>query len=616
MVKPPLDFRSMFDALPHGVVIQQTDGKIIHFNPAALTILRLSEDQLLGRTSEDPRWRAIRPDGSEFPGLEHPAMVTLRTRIPQHHVKMGLQFVSGETKWILIHSVPLADTDPFLVMTTFEDITLQFNQELGFKKAQEIAKIGNWRYVIATGEQTWSSEHYRIFEIPEPQESKTLYARYRARIHPDDVSQLDEKMREALAHSKDFVFDHRVVLDRGNRIKYVRGIGQVNHDASGNPVSIDGTCQDLTEQAQSQSQNRFVFEAMGIGIWIFNPVTQDLKWDDSMYRLFEVDPKKFSGHYQAWESTLTPEAKTKAVEELTLALEGKKEFDTTFEIQGASGNHKFIGGRGKVIRNDKGEAMMMYGINWDRTEEVKLERQVAQERTKFIHNAKLASLGELAAGVAHEVNNPLAILLGHASLLRERFGENPANVKLIEAIERSGERIAKIIKGLRTFSRHSDGQRDKTVALRNVIQDALMIADLRANRAGVSLKSTLDENLTLRCDAIEMEQVFVNLIHNGIDAVKSLPEKWVEIRAFQRSDTIVIQVLDSGRGLSPEVREKLFQPFFTTKPVGEGTGLGLSIVKGLVDQHGGNIKVQTLENHTCFELTFPTDASHARPQAA
>ena len=107
------------------------------------------------------------------------------------------------------------------------------------------------------------------------------------------------------------------------------------------------------------------------------------------------------------------------------------------------------------------------------------------------------------------------------------------------------------------------------------------------------------------CDEIEIEQVLVNLINNGIDAVKNLPEKWVRVTIFEDPTQVILQISDSGSGIPEKIRHRLFDPFFTTKGVGEGTGLGLSIAKGILDEHHATISVLAEAPHTCFEIRFP-----------
>jgi C4-dicarboxylate-specific signal transduction histidine kinase len=239
----------------------------------------------------------------------------------------------------------------------------------------------------------------------------------------------------------------------------------------------------------------------------------------------------------------------------------------------------------------------------------RLDRDTLElERSKSVHSAKLATLGEMAAGVAHEINNPLGIISGSVSLA-ERYRNDPEKVsQKLELIKKATARISKIVGGLRKFSRSNDHKVYSSHSLASIVEEAVALTEYKAKRGMTLVEVTIDCREDIHCDEIEIQQVLINLINNGIDAVDALEEKWVKIRVFEDSGAIVLRVQDSGPGIPEEVGSRLFQPFFTTKPVGQGTGLGLSIVKGIIDEHKGSINVMTLDAHTCFEARFPKHA--------
>ena len=302
---------------------------------------------------------------------------------------------------------------------------------------------------------------------------------------------------------------------------------------------------------------------------------------------------------------MTPVSKEKAVLELGQALSGEKEFNTTFEIKTPQGARRMIGGRGKVFRDADGKPTVMYGINWDRTEEVNLAKNLELEKAKALQSARLASLGELSAGVAHEINNPLAVILGHLEML-DKLVDSPEKFQAKILILKKGvDRIAKIVSSLQKFSRTHESRPHQPFLLQNILREAMTFTEDRLQKMGIVIKVPENSEAQLICDELEMSQVFINLFNNAADAIKNLPEKWIEVQILNTAQGPKIIFRDSGPGISNEIQDKIFNPFFTTKPVGKGTGLGLSIVKGIVESHGGQISLRASDSHTCFEIQFP-----------
>jgi PAS domain S-box-containing protein len=376
--------------------------------------------------------------------------------------------------------------------------------------------------------------------------------------------------------------------------------------------TVTTTFSDITDLVQAQAENRVVLDTLGIGVWKYNPVTQELDWDSSMYRLYEVDPKAFSGHYEAWQSLLTEEARSRAIQAVEDALAGRREFNLTFEVKTPGGRRKHIAGRATVVMDEQGRPRMMYGVNWDRSKEFEMEAHLQQERAKALQSAKLASLGEMAAGIAHEINNPLAVIAGNLHLLTQLRTHPERFESKIEAATRATERVTKIVNGLRKFSRSSEGSARKPERISSLVGEALVLVETKARRQSVEIILDLRSEAVIECDGLEIEQVIVNLVNNAIDAAHSNPDpsapRWVRIESFDIPSGLgsepVLRVEDSGKGVSPEVEARLFEPFFTTKPVGQGTGLGLSIARGILQEHGASLSLNRAVPHTCFEVRF------------
>lgn len=240
--------------------------------------------------------------------------------------------------------------------------------------------------------------------------------------------------------------------------------------------------------------------------------------------------------------------------------------------------------------------------------------KIEAEKLKSVHSAKLASLGEMSAGIAHEINNPLAIISGNLKILEKLRTDEEKFKDRLETVAKSVARISKIVRGLAKFSRFSEAD-FQVESVATIVDESLILTSAKAQYNLTDIAVDLEPDLFINCDAVEIEQVLINLINNAIDAVKHAQEKWVRIKAFSEGHQIVLQVKDAGRGIPPEVEKKLFQPFFTTKPVGEGTGLGLSIVRGILESHSARIEINKHSKNTCFEIRFPMPTIPAKKPA-
>jgi C4-dicarboxylate-specific signal transduction histidine kinase len=158
---------------------------------------------------------------------------------------------------------------------------------------------------------------------------------------------------------------------------------------------------------------------------------------------------------------------------------------------------------------------------------------------------------------------------------------------------------------LKKFSRTSESVIRKNESVKSMLEEVLVLTEAKSKRHSTPVMLTVADGLSINCDAMEIQQVMINLVNNAIDAVKEHPEKWVKITCFVDNDQVLMNFIDSGTGLSQATEAKLFEPFFTTKPVGQGTGLGLSISKGILDQHQASIKVDRSFPTTCFQIGFP-----------
>jgi PAS domain S-box-containing protein len=238
------------------------------------------------------------------------------------------------------------------------------------------------------------------------------------------------------------------------------------------------------------------------------------------------------------------------------------------------------------MRNNAGEITHYVSMGSDIT-----ERKIRQEEEA--HNDRLKMIGRLASGVAHEINNPLTILMGAMNIFRDRHPSPEEFSRLRDRVLRAGDRIDSIVKGLRTFSR-SDAQALVELDFCSFLKDTVAFFEPLLNKKKAKINLDLGKSpLMVHGDSSRLQQVMANLITNALDAMEGRAAPELIIRAFQEGHEAVLVVSDNGSGIEKENLNRVFDPFFTSKPPGQGTGLGLAICYGIVRDHSGQISVES-----------------------
>src|SRR5450631_2598918 len=241
------------------------------------------------------------------------------------------------------------------------------------------------------------------------------------------------------------------------------------------------------------------------------------------------------------------------------------------------------------------------------------EHALIQAQRALVHSEKMAAFGQLGAGIAHEVNNPLAGILGHAQLAIRRLGpENPAKASLDLIAQETG-RCIDIIKNLMRFARQ-DTPQFQPVNANEAVGAALSIVDHQLSLHGIRIVRELGESLPqVNGDINQLQQVLVNLAINAQQAMAGQRGE-LSVRTRAVGGQVLIELQDSGPGISPELQKKIFEPFFTTKAAGQGTGLGLSVSYGIIESHGGRIEVRSsLGSGATFVISLPVAAAVRAP---
>lgn len=349
------------------------------------------------------------------------------------------------------------------------------------------------------------------------------------------------------------------------------------------------------------------------GTFEWNVQTNTVSWTAEVEALYGLAPGSFDGHYDDWIQTLHPDDRVRIEQELQQAIEQKHGLETEFRILHTSGSTRWIAVQSSLFFEDN-RPFRMLGIHMDITEKKQLEAQ-------FLRAQRLESLGTLAGGIAHDLNNVLTPILAVLQLLPLKLPNlSDQNRHLLSTAEKSARRGADLIKQILTFARGVEGRRI-TLQINHLLFEVKQIIEQTLPKS-IDITTDIDPNLCLIAgDATQLHQVLMNLCVNARDAMPqggtltikaenlSIDEQYARMHLDARVGSyIVITIADTGTGIAPEHLHRIFDPFFTTKEVGKGTGLGLSALLGIVRSHGGFVDVQSqLNQGSQFRIFLPAN---------
>ncbi|MEM7302772.1 MAG: ATP-binding protein [Pseudomonadota bacterium] len=271
---------------------------------------------------------------------------------------------------------------------------------------------------------------------------------------------------------------------------------------------------------------------------------------------------------------------------------------------------QFWGSASAKIINFDGDEIVVSSTR-DLTEEIAIQDELVNQRELLFQNEKMSALGELLAGVAHELNNPLSIVVGHSLMLQEEV-DDPNLLKRIEKIGNAAERSAKIVKTFLAMARQKPAKME-SLDIGSVVATAIDVAGYGHQSDGLKIVSDVSDNLPhVQADADQITQVIINLVINSAHAIKKAQTgDRIEVKAFadKHNETLEITVSDNGPGIPENIKARIFEPFFTTKEVGDGTGIGLAFCHRIIHSHGGQIRLSSKQSEgSTFCISLPISA--------
>ncbi|WP_020677553.1 PAS domain S-box protein [Geopsychrobacter electrodiphilus] len=394
---------------------------------------------------------------------------------------------------------------------------------------------------------------------------------------------------------------------------------------------------DITEQKHAEGQTRNLTQRLllatssaKLGIWDWDIPENSMIWDERMFELYGIRPEESPNNVDAWMNGLHPEDKEAAVAACQAAVNGGPEFDTAFRVCHPDGKVRHLKANALVVRGADGQAERMIGINADITDQKLAENERERLESQLLQAQKIESIGQLAGGVAHDFNNMLGVILGHAEMALRKEGQGKCVTTNLEQIRLAAKRSADLTRQLLTFARKQTIT-PKILDLNDTVAGTLkMLQRLIGENIRLSW-SPKSDLWTTKVDPSQMDQILANLCVNARDAIAgsgnisiqtgnaSIDKAYCMARPYELypGDYVQLSVSDDGCGMPKEVQDHIFEPFFTTKEIGYGTGLGLATVYGAVKQNHGFITLYSEPGvGTTFNIYFPREMDAAETPAS
>ena len=527
-----------------------------------------------------------------------------------------------------------------LIFLIVEDLLERNLAEMELKRRKErlaqverIAHLGNWTWDIVTNELNWSDEVYRIFGLV-PQEFEVTYDTFLNFVHPEDREFVLQSLDKALYKNKPYRIDHRIILSDG-RERMVHEQAEVIFNKTGRPVQMNGTVQDITEFTKTKQELRkskarlqSIFDGIsdplillgkGFTIHAVNRPTLDYYMMKNADQI--IGKPCFAGLRR----------QSKICEGCTIpkiVLEGRQQ---KFQRRGLKNPEQFEEVSLYPITDDNGKVEATIIRIQDITEEKRMEKQLIQSE-------KLASIGVLVSGIAHEINNPNNYISVNIPILRDyiktvipiidEYAQKHPDLEimsmpyaefredifeLLDNIQHGSRRIKSIVKDLKVFSRPEQDKPIEKIDLQPMLDKVVAFCWSKIKKSVKTFNVNIPENLPeILIDSPLLEQILTNLLINAANAFDKPFDENSQVNLVvsmhnSKKHQLTIEVSDNGRGMDEKTIEKIFDPFFTTNPSEEGTGLGMYIVHNLIEKIGGRIQVVSkLGEGSKFTLIFDT----------
>ena len=438
-------------------------------------------------------------------------------------------------------------------------------------------------------------------------------------ITDDYKLSVDEVLAKALQGYETANYEFPLFTRSGDRVDVLLN-STTRRDAAGHIVGVVGVGQDITElnkvrieQARIADDMTQLVDTANAPIFGIDAQGNVNEWNQQAEKITGFTKKEVMGQGLV-ANFITDDYKLSVGEVLAKALQGYETANYEFPLFTRSGDRVDVLLNSTTRRNAAGQIVGVIGVGQNITELNKVRQEQENERkvaaSQIIQASKLATLGEMATSVAHELNQPLNVIRMAAGNIRRKLSKDVIDLKYLSdkllRIEEQTARAASIIDHMRMFGREAT-ERAESIDPRNVVRNALDLMSEQLRLAGIEVVTILPEDCAcVLGHAIQMEQVILNLLTNARDAIdESNGATKITLRVFEGDNVVYITAQDTGGGIPADVLQRIFEPFYTTKEMGKGTGLGLSVSYGIVRDMKGTIVAENIDNGALFTIMLP-----------
>jgi len=379
----------------------------------------------------------------------------------------------------------------------------------------------------------------------------------------------------------------------------------------------------------SEQRRSLALEASQAGTWEWDLRTNDNIWSSELWPLYGLEPYGCEPSYEEWRKIVHPDDRDRTEQTIQEAVRRGEPFSVEWRAHVATGPERWLMSRGRPLQDGDHRVERYLGIVMDITERKRVEEEKKALQAQLIQAQKMEAIGTLAGGIAHDFNNILGAVIGYAEMARDACPTGSAIAHDLDKVLDAGIRAAGLVKQILAFSRQTSNERIPLEPV-HLVKEAVKL--LRpALPSTITIRQRFDAATgSILADPTQFHQIVMNLCTNAFHAMEQtggileivLKERTLTAEDLQHRPTVhpgkfmVLSIADTGPGIPPEIRDKIFYPYFTTKEVGKGTGLGLAIVHGIVTASGGFVTCASEPgSETVFDVYFPTIMPEAAPEA-